>query len=232
MPEGTILGWNTLYFNHPKASKLQKEFVAHYFDKYKEAPHWEADRAYFALAFKAGVEAAHKKVGSRWPSTEDIVDHLPGHEIQGLGGPGRFRADRVAEQVFYQGAFNEQEQVSLPDAFNLKEVLFQPPRFRSLPATTFGTGSKPRPCRSDAGIRLNGSRPSGIINNDLPARTPLVRQQVVHPEAACGYPDGKKGQASQFVKSRITRCRVSGMKAAAMRCRTRRILLTELFSQL
>jgi branched-chain amino acid transport system substrate-binding protein len=114
MPEGAILGWNTLYFNHPKPSKLQKEFVAHYFDKYKEAPHWEADRAYFAFsAYKAGVEAAHKKVG-RWPSTEDIVDHLPGHEIQGLGGPGRFRADRVAEQVFYQGLSTNKNKYPFP----------------------------------------------------------------------------------------------------------------------
>lgn len=60
-PEGIIFGHNTLYFDHPQASPLQKAFVQDYMDRYKEAPHWEADRAYFALAtYKAGVEAAQK----------------------------------------------------------------------------------------------------------------------------------------------------------------------------
>src|ERR1700760_4563735 len=43
IPEGTILGYNTFYFPLPNASSLQKEFVSYYFDRYKEAPHWEAD---------------------------------------------------------------------------------------------------------------------------------------------------------------------------------------------
>ena len=38
VPEGTILGYNTLYFALPAASALQKDFVAHYFDRFKEAP--------------------------------------------------------------------------------------------------------------------------------------------------------------------------------------------------
>ncbi len=42
------MGHNTLYFDHPEASALQKAFVQDYMDRYKEAPHWEADRAYFA----------------------------------------------------------------------------------------------------------------------------------------------------------------------------------------
>ena len=59
MPEGVIFGHNTLYFDHPQASALQKAFVQDYKDRYKEVPHWEADRAYFALVtYKAGVEAA------------------------------------------------------------------------------------------------------------------------------------------------------------------------------
>src|SRR6267378_4210647 len=67
MPEGVVFGHNTLYFDHPQASALQKAFVADYMDRYKEAPHWEADRAYFALAnYKAGVEAA-QKAASKWP---------------------------------------------------------------------------------------------------------------------------------------------------------------------
>src|SRR6202158_1644461 len=43
-PEGMIFGHNTLYFDHPKASALQREFVADYYNKYKDYPHWEADR--------------------------------------------------------------------------------------------------------------------------------------------------------------------------------------------
>jgi branched-chain amino acid transport system substrate-binding protein len=114
VPEGTILGWNTLYFAHPKASPLQKEFVAHYFDRYKEAPHWEADRAYFAFAaYKAGVEAAYKKLG-RWPSAEDIIDVIPGRKIEGLGGVGRFRDDKIAEQIFYQGLSTNKNSYGFP----------------------------------------------------------------------------------------------------------------------
>jgi branched-chain amino acid transport system substrate-binding protein len=114
MPEGTILGWNTLYFANPKASPLQKEFVAYYFDRYKEAPHWEADRAYFAFAaYKAGVEAAYNKL-HRWPSTDEVIDTIPGREIQGLGGPGRFREDKIAEQVFYQGLSTNKNRFTFP----------------------------------------------------------------------------------------------------------------------
>jgi branched-chain amino acid transport system substrate-binding protein len=114
IPEGAILGWNTLYFAHPKASPLQKEFVAYYFDRYKEAPHWEADRAYFAFsAYKTGVEAAYRKLG-RWPSAEDVIDLIPGREIEGLGGPGRFREDKIAEQVFYQGLSTNKNSYSFP----------------------------------------------------------------------------------------------------------------------
>src|SRR4051795_1686050 len=58
-PEGMLFGHNTLYFAHPNASALQKEFVAWYADKHKDYPNWEADRAYFAIAsYKAAVEKA------------------------------------------------------------------------------------------------------------------------------------------------------------------------------
>src|SRR3974390_942088 len=101
VPEGAILGYNTLYFALPNATALQKEFVSYYFDRYKEAPHSEADRAYFALAaYKAGVEEAYKAAG-KWPKTDDIIASIPNRDIEGLGGPGRFRSDKIAEQMFY-----------------------------------------------------------------------------------------------------------------------------------
>lgn len=113
-PEGTILGWNTLYFAHPHPSALQKEFVHYYFDRYKEAPHSEADRAYFAFsAYKASLEAVYKTTG-RWPSAEEIIDAMPGREIVGLGGNGRYRSDHIAEQMFYQGPTTNKNRYNYP----------------------------------------------------------------------------------------------------------------------
>jgi branched-chain amino acid transport system substrate-binding protein len=114
VPEGSILGWNTLYFANPKASALQKQFVTYYFDRYKAAPHSEADRAYFAFAaYKIGVEAAYKAKGG-WPSVEEIAAAIPGRDIQGLGGKGRYREDKIAEQVFYQGLTTNKDKYSFP----------------------------------------------------------------------------------------------------------------------
>ncbi|RTL49608.1 MAG: amino acid ABC transporter substrate-binding protein [Bradyrhizobiaceae bacterium] len=114
MPEGVIFGHNTLYFNHPQGSPLMKSFVADYMDKYKEAPHWEADRAYFALAtYKAGVEAAQKAAG-KWPTPDQVSQAMPGLEVESLGGKGRFRKDRIAEQIFYQGPSTNNNKFDFP----------------------------------------------------------------------------------------------------------------------
>jgi branched-chain amino acid transport system substrate-binding protein len=114
MPEGVVFGHNTLYFAHPQGSELQKAFVKDYMDRHKEAPHWEADRAYFALAaYKAGVEAANKAAG-RWPTQDQVIDAMPGLEVESLGGPGRFRKDKIAEQVFYQGLSTNKNDYDFP----------------------------------------------------------------------------------------------------------------------
>lgn len=114
MPENIVFGHNTLYFALPSASDLQKAFVADYMDRYKEAPHWEADRAYFALAaYKAGVEAANKAAG-RWPKLDEIVASIPKQKVESLGGPGQYRADKVAEQTFYQGLSTNQNDYDFP----------------------------------------------------------------------------------------------------------------------
>lgn len=131
MPEGVIFGHNTLYFDHPQASPLQKAFVEDYKDRYKEVPHWEADRAYFALAtYKAGVEAAQKTAG-KWPTAEQVAETMPGLEVESLGGKGRFRKDRIAEQVFYQGPSTNANKYDFPtlasiDTFQA-EQLQKPP---------------------------------------------------------------------------------------------------------
>ncbi|HXN16261.1 MAG TPA: ABC transporter substrate-binding protein, partial [Usitatibacter sp.] len=102
-PEGMIFGHNTLYFALSNAPALQREFVADYYNKYKDYPHWEADRAYFAMeVYKAGVEAAYKAKNA-WPSNEDVINAMEGIKVQSLGGPGHMRKDHIAEQTFYQG---------------------------------------------------------------------------------------------------------------------------------
>ncbi len=114
MPEGVIFGHNTLYFDHPQASPLQKAFVQDYMDRYKEAPHWEADRAYFALAsYKAGIEAAQKAKGS-WPELDDVIEAMVEQPVESLGGQGHFRKDKIAEQVFYQGPSTNQNKYDFP----------------------------------------------------------------------------------------------------------------------
>lgn len=127
MPEGVLFGHNTLYFNHPQGSPLMKAFVADYMDKYKEAPHWEADRAYFALAtYKAGVEAAQKASG-KWPTPDQVAQTIPGIEVESLGGKGRFRKDKIAEQIFYQGPSTNDNKFDFPtlaaiDSFNADQL--------------------------------------------------------------------------------------------------------------
>jgi branched-chain amino acid transport system substrate-binding protein len=135
MPEGVIFGHNTLYFDYAQGSALQKTFVADYMDRYKEAPHWEADRAYFALAaYKAGVEAA-QKAGGKWPTPDAVAQTIPGIEIESLGGKGRFRKDKIAEQVFYQGPSTNNNKYSFP---TLAEVdVFEASQLQKPPGVDF-----------------------------------------------------------------------------------------------
>ncbi len=113
-PEGMIFGHNTLYFDHPRASALQKQFVREYEDKYKDYPHWEADRAYFAMkVYQAGVEAAYKAKNA-WPGQEDIINAMEGVKVESLGGPGHMRKDHIAEQTFYQGITTHKNRYDFP----------------------------------------------------------------------------------------------------------------------
>jgi branched-chain amino acid transport system substrate-binding protein len=109
-----IFGHNTLYFDYKDASPLQKQFVQEYAAKYKDYPHWEADRAYFAMqVYKAGVEAA-QKAKNAWPSQEDIINAMEGIKVQSLGGPGHMRKDHIAEQTFYQGLTTHKNNYDFP----------------------------------------------------------------------------------------------------------------------
>jgi branched-chain amino acid transport system substrate-binding protein len=113
-PEGMIFGHNTLYFDLPSASPLQKQFVQEYEAKYKDYPHWEADRAYFAMkVYQAGVEAAYKAKNA-WPSQDDIIHSMEGVKVESLGGPGSMRKDHIAEQTFYQGLTTHDNRYDFP----------------------------------------------------------------------------------------------------------------------
>jgi len=113
-PEGMIFGHNTLYFDFKDAGPLQKQFVKEYYDKFKDYPHWEADRAYFAMqVYKAGVEAA-QKAKNAWPGKEDIINAMEGIKVDSLGGPGQMRKDHIAEQTFYQGLTTHKNNYDFP----------------------------------------------------------------------------------------------------------------------
>lgn len=115
MPEGVILGHNTLYFNHPRASDLQKEFVQWYVGQFKDYPHWEADRAYFSLqVYKAGVEKAMAAKGGAWPNNQEIAAAMAGVEVMSLGGKGAMRADHIADQTFHQGLSTNKNNYEFP----------------------------------------------------------------------------------------------------------------------
>jgi branched-chain amino acid transport system substrate-binding protein len=103
-PEGMIFGHNTLYFDNPSATAMAKEFVAWFFDKQKDYPNWEADRAYFAIAsYKAAVEKAAQAKGGQWPGTDDVIAAMEGLSLESLGGRGSWRKDHIADQTFVQG---------------------------------------------------------------------------------------------------------------------------------
>lgn len=114
VPPGTVFGHDTLYFAHPSASSLQKAFIADYAARHKAIPSSCADRAYFNLmAYKAGVEAAHKAVG-RWPKPEEIAAAIPGVEVESIGGKGAYRKDKIANQMFYQGLTTNDNAMEVP----------------------------------------------------------------------------------------------------------------------
>jgi branched-chain amino acid transport system substrate-binding protein len=103
-PEGVLLGHNSMYFEAPNASPLLKEFVKDYYEKYKDYPHFESDRAYSTVAaYKAAVEKASKAIGGKWPSTDQIIQALEGLEVETFGGSFRYREDHIPDCNFYEG---------------------------------------------------------------------------------------------------------------------------------
>jgi branched-chain amino acid transport system substrate-binding protein len=103
-PEGMILGYNSLYFEDPKATALLKEFTRWHQEKFKEWPSYESDHAYFTvMAYKAAVEKAVKAGGGKWPGVEQVAQALEGIEVESLSGKRGYRADHIMEATYFQG---------------------------------------------------------------------------------------------------------------------------------
>lgn len=117
MPEDALMCANTFYFDLPSlpvATSLQKEFVSYYMDRFKDYPHWECDRAYFAMQlYKQGVERAQKAKGS-WPTTEQIASSMEDVSIESLGGPATMRKDHIPVQTFHQGFSTNKNKFDVP----------------------------------------------------------------------------------------------------------------------
>jgi branched-chain amino acid transport system substrate-binding protein len=103
-PEGMILGYNSLYFEDPKASTLSREFTRWHQEKFKEWPNYESDHGYFTVvAYKAAVEKAAKAAGGKWPTVEQVAEALEGIEVESLSGKRGYRADHIMEATYFQG---------------------------------------------------------------------------------------------------------------------------------
>jgi branched-chain amino acid transport system substrate-binding protein len=102
-PEGLLLGYNSMYFDDPKASPLLKQFVRDYKARYNEYPAYECDHAYFCVeSYKAAVEKAYAQ-GRQWPSKEQLVKALEGVEVESLSGRRSWREDHIMMCNFTQG---------------------------------------------------------------------------------------------------------------------------------
>jgi branched-chain amino acid transport system substrate-binding protein len=103
-PEGMILGYNSMYFEDPKASALLREFTRWHQERFKEWPNYESDHAYFTvIAYKAAVEKAMKAAGGKWPTVEQVAEALEGIEVDSLSGKRGYRADHIMEATYFQG---------------------------------------------------------------------------------------------------------------------------------
>ena len=118
-------------------------FVQEYEAKYKDYPHWEADRAYFAMQiYRAGVEAAYKAKNA-WPGQEDIINAMEGHEGRVARRPGRDAQGPHRRADLLPGHDDAQEPLRLRDPHRRRRRC-TPTSCRSRPASTSGSGSRRR----------------------------------------------------------------------------------------
>ena len=135
-PEGMILGYNSLYFEDPKASALSKEFTRWHQERFKEWPNYESDHGYFTVvAYKAAVEKAAKAGGGKWPTVEQVAEALAGIEVESLSGKRGYRADHIMEASYFQGLSthkNKHDFVTLESVETMSTKQIQKPSGMSL----------------------------------------------------------------------------------------------------
>jgi branched-chain amino acid transport system substrate-binding protein len=103
-PEGMVLGYNSFYFEDPRASALSREFTRWHQEKFKEWPNYESDHGYFTVvAYKAAVEKAARAAGGKWPTVDQAAEALAGIEVESLSGRRGYRADHIMEATYFQG---------------------------------------------------------------------------------------------------------------------------------
>ena len=130
-PEGIIFGHNTLYFDHPQASPLQKAFVSDYMERTRKRRTGRPTAPISRWRPTRPASRPRKKRRGKWPTQEQVAEAMPGIEVESLGGKGRFRKDKIAEQVFYQGPSTNNNKYDFPtlaiDRHFKAEQLQKPP---------------------------------------------------------------------------------------------------------
>jgi len=97
LPDGVIVGARgDHYFLHPetKDDPKHKAFVEKFRAKTQAYPIYPVYHMVAALeGLTAGYDAAIKKNGGRWPTTEQVAEAMHGLEFRGLTRPVKMRAD-------------------------------------------------------------------------------------------------------------------------------------------
>ena len=80
--------------------------------------------------YRFGLKIREFRIDRGW-TQEQLAEAMPGLEVESLGGKGRFRKDKIAEQVFYQGPSTNKNKYDFPtlasiDTFSA-EQLQKPP---------------------------------------------------------------------------------------------------------
>ena len=149
MPEGIIFGHNTLYFDHPQASPLQKAFVAGLHGPLQGGAALGSGPSLFRARHLQGRRRGRAK------SREQMADAGAGGRSHARPrgrkprrqGPLPQGQDRRAGVL--PGAIDQQQQIRFPDA-GLDRHVPAPNSCKSRPVRISGSGSRTAKCRSEA----------------------------------------------------------------------------------
>jgi len=130
VPEGVILGYNSLYFDWTGTWPLLQDFTKKYYARFKSYPYNESDHAYFVLeAYKAAVEKAYAFTG-KWPTKAQIAKILPGTQVATPGGYRGYAKDHRMIANYFMGITthdNPYDFVTIKDVEVLSAAQIQTP---------------------------------------------------------------------------------------------------------